>query len=206
VLLDAWLSSKRPGRATEPTGSPTRPAKALAGRAAPLGDDCALVQVGSEQLAVSTDLVVEGTHFREGWLEPAELGWRAAAAALSDLAAVAAEPLGVLASVGLPADRPEAHLEEVMGGVADAAQAVGALVWGGDLVRSERMVLDVAVVGRVDRPLRRSGAARESDSAPDRVSTASDSAVRSPGLMPGRKPPYFFRLSAVSFGLNTTAV
>jgi thiamine-monophosphate kinase len=131
----------------------------LGERAAHLGDDCALVEVGGEHLAFSTDLVVEGTHFRNGWLEPEALGWRAAAAALSDLAAVAAEPLGVQASVGMPTDWTESDLEDLMGGIADAAQSVGALVWGGDIVRSERVVIDVAVVGRTDRPLRRSGAA-----------------------------------------------
>ncbi|MGD2135270.1 MAG: thiamine-phosphate kinase [Gemmatimonadales bacterium] len=134
----------------------------LGTRARGLGDDCAIVEpegeaVG-ERLAVSTDLVVEGTHFRPGWLEPRELGWRAAAAALSDLAAVAASPWGVLASVGMSPEWPEDHLAELMAGVGDAAQSVGASVWGGDLVRSARLVLDVVVVGRVDRPVRRVGA------------------------------------------------
>lgn len=127
----------------------------LGERGGALGDDCAIM----EGLAFSTDLFVEGTHFRPGWLEPRELGWRAAAAALSDLAAVAASPWGVLASVGCSEEWPEEHLAELMAGVGDAAQLVGAVVWGGDLVRSARLVVDVAVVGRVERPVRRTGAA-----------------------------------------------
>ncbi|MDL5503462.1 MAG: AIR synthase related protein, partial [Candidatus Methanoperedens sp.] len=73
--------------------------RTLGPRATGSGDDCAIVDLGSERLALSCDLSIEGTHFRAGWLSPQELGWRAAAAALSDLAAVAATPLGLLVSV-----------------------------------------------------------------------------------------------------------
>lgn len=131
----------------------------LADRMAPAGDDCAIVQLGGERLALSTDLVVEGTHFQLGWLAPHEVGWRAAAAALSDLAAVAAEPAGVLVSLAVPPGWPDEFVSDVMEGVSDAAAAVGAVVWGGDLVRAERVILDVAVLGRVDVPVPRSGAA-----------------------------------------------
>ncbi len=130
----------------------------LGSRAASSGDDCALVTIGDEHLAISTDLAIEGTHFRLGWLAPDEIGWRAGAAALSDLAAMAATPLGVLASVGAHADWPEEFLADLMDGVGAAADAVGAGVWGGDLVRSERLVIDVTVVGRTDRPVLRRGA------------------------------------------------
>ena len=64
----------------------------LGGAAAGVGDDCAFVEIGKERLALSCDLTLEGTHFKIGWLQPEEIGWRATAAALSDLAAVAAEP------------------------------------------------------------------------------------------------------------------
>ncbi len=133
----------------------------LGERASPAGDDCALVSVGGVPLAISTDVAVEGTHFRPGWLAPAELGWRATAAALSDLAAVAAAPAGVMVSLGVSSEWPEEQVGELMDGVGDAAAAVGAVVWGGDLVRSERLVIDVTVVGRADRPVRRTGAAPE---------------------------------------------
>lgn len=130
----------------------------LGSRAAPAGDDCAIVRIGTGQFAVSTDLAVEGTHFELGWLSHAELGWRAASAALSDLAAVAAEPLGVLASVGVPSAWDEQTVADLMDGIGNAAHAVEATVWGGDLVRSERLVIDMTVVGTVTRPVRRSGA------------------------------------------------
>lgn len=123
------------------------------------GDDCAFVEVGAERLALSCDLTMEGTHFKAGWLAPEELGWRATAAALSDLAAVAAEPLGVLASVAIPAEWPEEHFADLMKGVGEAARSVGAVVWGGDLVRADRVAVDVMVAGRLSgEPVRRAGA------------------------------------------------
>ena len=68
-------------------------------RAAPSGDDCAFVDVGETRLAISGDLSIEGTHFRLGWLALHEIGWRAAAASLSDLAAVAATPVGIMVGI-----------------------------------------------------------------------------------------------------------
>jgi thiamine-monophosphate kinase len=132
--------------------------QALGERAAGGGDDCAIVEVGNERLAISTDMAVEGTHFRADWLSPGETGWRAGAAALSDLAAVGAEPLGVLVSLGVPPDWPDDSCVLLMDGIGDVAESVGAVIWGGDLVRSDRVVVDVVVVGRVTTPLLRNGA------------------------------------------------
>jgi len=131
-----------------------------AGRA--LGDDCALLRVGGETLAVSIDLSLEGVHFRTDWLSFAEIGWRATAAALSDLAADGAEPLGVLVSLGLPGRAGAGTAREravaLMGGVGAAARSAGAAVLGGDLVRAPRHLVDVCAVGRARRPVRRAGA------------------------------------------------
>ncbi len=129
-----------------------------------LGDDCALLPVGGRTLAISIDLSLEGVHFRTDWLSFPEIGWRATAAALSDLAAEGAEPVGVLVSVGLPGKgrgpvkgrRDPAT--EIMRGVGAAARSVGASVLGGDLVRSPRYLVDVCVLGFAQRPMRRSGA------------------------------------------------
>ncbi len=131
----------------------------LGARGGALGDDCALVTIGGTALALSTDLSVEGTHFRRTWLTPEEVGWRAAAAGLSDLAAVAARPAGLLASVGVPADAAADLVVRIMDGVGGAAASVGATVWGGDLVAAPEIVIDVAVVGVASAPVRRSGAA-----------------------------------------------
>lgn len=131
----------------------------LAGQIAPGGDDCAVVTVGDVTLAISTDMSVEGTHFLAGWLSLEEVGYRAAAAALSDLAAVAASPLGVLASVGISSELPDDAMAEIMSGVASAAVSVDAEVLGGDTVRSPVLVVDVTVLGLLDaEPLKRAGA------------------------------------------------
>lgn len=121
----------------------------LGPRAGRMGDDCAVVLVGSETLAVSCDLSVEGTHFRMGWMTGEEIGWRATAAALSDLAAAAAHPAGVMVSLGTSAEYPEERLAEIMDGAGDAARSVDAIVWGGDLVRADTLTIDVCVIGRV---------------------------------------------------------
>ena len=137
---------------------------ATLGRAArDLGDDCALVPVGGRTLAISVDLSLEGVHFRTDWLSFREIGWRAAAAALSDLAAEGANPLGLLVSLGVPGNGQRATgnaspAVQIMAGVSAAARSVGASVLGGDLVRAPRYLVDVCVLGIAERPVRRSGA------------------------------------------------
>jgi thiamine-monophosphate kinase len=128
-----------------------------------LGDDCALLPVGGRTLAISIDLSLEGVHFRTDWLSFREIGWRATAAALSDLAADGATPLGVLVSLGVPGKRQRrlgnaSPAIQVMAGVGAAGRRVGAKVLGGDLVRSPRYLVDVCAVGIAARPVRRSGA------------------------------------------------
>lgn len=130
----------------------------MGNRVADVGDDAAIVHVGAEQLAFTSDLSLEGQHFRRTWLTAYEIGWRAAAGALSDLAAVAADPVGVLTSIGVPASDAGGFLEELADGIADATAAVGAVIWGGDLAKGEHVAIDVMCVGRVTRPVRRSGA------------------------------------------------
>jgi thiamine-monophosphate kinase len=123
-----------------------------------LGDDCGLVREGEEFFALSTDVSVEGVHFRPQWIGPAEVGWRATASALSDLAAEGADPVGLLCAVTMPARAPEAHLLELMSGAAAAAKSVGALVLGGDLSTGPSWSVTVTVVGRTRAPVTRGGA------------------------------------------------
>jgi thiamine-monophosphate kinase len=128
-----------------------------------LGDDCAVLRVSGTTLAVSVDLSLEGVHFRTEWLSFEDIGWRATAAALSDLAAEGAKPVGVLVSLGVPGrgTGDGGRVDDgakIMAGVGAAATSVGAKVIGGDLVRSDRYLVDVCVLGTAARPVRRRGA------------------------------------------------
>jgi thiamine-monophosphate kinase len=121
------------------------------------GDDCAVVD--GDGIALTVDMSVEDVHFRRQWLEPAEIGYRAAAAAISDLAAMAARPVGVLASVALGPGDEGGSGPTVMEGVVAAATASGAVLLGGDLTRSPGpLVVDIVAVGEAPQPVLRSGA------------------------------------------------
>jgi thiamine-monophosphate kinase len=127
-------------------------------RARGLGDDCAFLEAGGERLAISLDLSVEGVHFTREWLAPVEIGYRAAAAALSDLAAVAAEPLARLLALAVPAGEPDETVSQLADGVADAATDCGATIVGGDLSRGPALVIDCCVIGRAAAEVLRRGA------------------------------------------------
>jgi len=131
---------------------------ALGEDAAGAGDDCAFLPSGSGVLALSTDSSVEGVHFRREWLSLEEIGWRAAAGALSDLAAVAAEPIGVLAALVLPDSIGEDETVRLMRGIGDATASVGGKVLGGDLSAGASLVIGITVLGSCGSPVRRTGA------------------------------------------------
>ena len=119
-----------------------------------VGDDCAIVG----DFAISLDACVENVHFRRDWITAEEIGWRAAGAALSDLAAVAADPVAILVSIVFPERDRGGYAELVMRGVTAAADAVGATLIGGDVAAGQQLVIDVAVIGKVGEPVLRSGA------------------------------------------------
>ena len=124
----------------------------------PVGDDTAVVPAGEGTLVVSLDASVENVHFRRAWLTPEEMGWRATAAALSDLAAAAATPIGVFAAVVVPRKTGEDGLVDVMRGVGAAATSVGSQVLGGDLTSGTEWAIVVTVLGRAEKPMSRVGA------------------------------------------------
>ena len=124
------------------------------------GDDAAILDVAdSELVVVSTDLSVEDVHFRREWLTWDSIGFRAVAAALSDLAAMAARPIGVLVSLAVPPELDDRTLAEMAGGMGECLREHGASLLGGDLSRSSGpVVFDVTVIGAAVDPVRRSGA------------------------------------------------
>lgn len=121
------------------------------------GDDAAVLIGG---LVVSTDMTVEGVHFSFEWIAPAEAGFRAAAAALSDVAAMGAVPEALLVSLALPAEDP-ALGEELQRGVRAAGDRTAAPIVGGDVSRSPGpVVIDVVAVGRVAHDVVKRGGTR----------------------------------------------
>ena len=127
-------------------------------RAHGIGDDAAILDVPvGTRLVVSTDTTTEDVHFRRSWLTPIEIGWRAAMAALSDLAAMGAEPLGVLIALGAPVSWDSA-IDDVLRGVGDACAAAKAPIIGGDTTRAPVLTLGITVLGTATEPMRRDGA------------------------------------------------
>ena len=112
-----------------------------------IGDDCALLETEGT-LAVTTDSLVEGVHFRREWMSPWLLGRKALRVGLSDLAAMGACPLGCVLALSLPPELGECYLKAVVGGLlADAARWNLALL-GGDLTRCDLIHVNVTVWGR----------------------------------------------------------
>lgn len=122
------------------------------------GDAAELTVPDGQRLLVSTDTSVEGVHFRRDWFSPTEIGYRATAAALSDLAAVAATPLAVLLSLTVP-DAWRDAISNLADGVGEAARAARAHIVGGDVVRGDALSLTLTVLGCAAHPWSR-GAAR----------------------------------------------
>ncbi len=121
------------------------------------GDDAAVLRCGN--VVASTDLAVEDVHFRRAWVSLEEAGYRAVISAASDLAAMAATPVGVLLSVAVSGDEAKAVLTELAAGVRDALADLGAALVGGDLTGSPGpLVLDVTVLGEATDPVTRRGA------------------------------------------------
>jgi len=123
-----------------------------------IGDDAAVLRVGRERVVVSVDDQVEGVHFDLGWLSPEDVGYRALQAAASDLAAMGASALGAVASLQVPRGFPQAKLRELARGQAQAARKLGCPVVGGNVTRGSVLSISTTVLGRVARPLLRSGA------------------------------------------------
>jgi thiamine-monophosphate kinase len=124
------------------------------------GDDAAVTVPGGAT-ATSVDALVEGVHFRRGQIEPAEIGRKALATALSDLAAMGAEPGEAYVVLGAPADLGEAECLELIDGIAALATETGTTLAGGDVSRAPALTLTVTVVGHAataEQLVRRDGA------------------------------------------------
>ena len=123
-----------------------------------IGDDAAVLAPSAEPLVWTIDAAVDGVHFRRAWLSFEDIGYRSTMAAVSDLAAMAAEPLGVLSALVLPEDVTDDDLFALARGQKEAASAAGTAVIGGNLARGRELSITTTALGRTPRPFPRGGA------------------------------------------------
>lgn len=112
-----------------------------------IGDDATVLAVSSRPQVVSVDAAVEGVHFRRGVIADRDVGYRATAAALSDLAAMGAMPRVVLSSLILPPVLDDAALFAIVDGIGESAAACGATVAGGNLSLGSELSITTTVIG-----------------------------------------------------------
>jgi thiamine-monophosphate kinase len=126
-----------------------------------IGDDAALLTVpAGQQLVVTTDVLVDGVHFSDRTTPPHAVGWRAAAANLSDLAAMGATPIGLTIGLGLPQTATVEWVEQVYRGLSDCLAPHQAAIVGGDLVKSPVPTLSITALGmaKPEQVIRRAAA------------------------------------------------
>ncbi|WP_345764249.1 thiamine-phosphate kinase [Diaminobutyricibacter sp. McL0608] len=126
------------------------------------GDDAAVLAAPDGRYVVTTDMMVHGPDFRWGWSEPYDLGWKAAATNLSDVAAMGAVPTALVVAIAAPAETRVSELEAIADGLREACEtlAPGCGVVGGDLSVSGTFTIAVTAFGDLEGrdPVLRSGA------------------------------------------------
>lgn len=124
------------------------------------GDDAAVVAAPDGRVVVSTDVLVEGQHFRRDWSAATDVGHRAAAASLADIAAMGAVPTAIVVGLGAPGDLPVEWADGLAEGLAAECAPLGVSVVGGDVVRAESVLVSVTALGDLAgrAPVTRAGA------------------------------------------------
>ncbi|WP_233557938.1 thiamine-phosphate kinase [Tessaracoccus antarcticus] len=124
------------------------------------GDDAAVLRLDGDA-AVTTDMLVEGVHFRRNWTTPFQLGRKAIAVNVSDVEAMGAVPVSVVVALALPIGLEETWVDQFSAGVREECARSGVSLVGGDLSRSESITVCVTAIGefRGSTPVTRGGAA-----------------------------------------------
>ena len=122
-----------------------------------IGDDAAVV-TGAKRQVMTTDMAVEGVHFRKDWSTGFEIGRKVTAANAADILAMGAQPDYLLVAVGLTGAEEMAWIEDLAHGIKFEADLAGMHVIGGDISRSEKVVISMSAVGHCERAITRSGA------------------------------------------------
>lgn len=116
------------------------------------GDDGAVISAPDGRYVVSTDLLIHGPDFRLAWSAAFDLGWKAAASNLADIAAMGARPTGLVVALAAPLETPTEFLEGIADGLREACAALapGSGVVGGDLSASDTLTIAVTVFGDLE--------------------------------------------------------
>lgn len=124
------------------------------------GDDAAVVAATDGRVVVTTDMLVEGRHFRLDWSSPVDIGRKAVAQNGADIAAMGARCTGFLVALGCPPDTPVSVTDGLSEGFWREARRAGASIVGGDLVQTESLVISITALGDLEgrAPVLRSGA------------------------------------------------
>ncbi|MCW2770341.1 MAG: thiamine-phosphate kinase [Aeromicrobium sp.] len=122
------------------------------------GDDAAHISSNDGTYLVTTDLLVEGRHFRRDWSGPGDIGRKAAACNLSDINAMGGVATALTVGFGAPADLPASWALEMIRGFEAECAHVGAHIVGGDVTASDKVIIAVTAMGDAARPVLRSGA------------------------------------------------
>ncbi|MBV8884667.1 MAG: thiamine-phosphate kinase [Chroococcidiopsidaceae cyanobacterium CP_BM_RX_35] len=116
-----------------------------------VGDDAAVLSTQPGRLlVVTTDMLVDGVHFSDRTTSPEDVGWRAAAANLSDLAAMGASPVGITVALGLPGDVYVNWVERLYQGMVECLQQYETEIVGGDICRSSTVSLAITAFGQAE--------------------------------------------------------
>jgi thiamine-monophosphate kinase len=117
-----------------------------------IGDDAAILDLpANESLVVTTDVLVNNVHFSDVTTSPADVGWRAAAANLSDLAAMGARSIAITVGLALPPALPIIWVTELYQGLTDCLQVYNTTIVGGDICRAGEMSISITALGSVAR-------------------------------------------------------
>lgn len=124
------------------------------------GDDAAVVKTPDGRVVATMDVLIENRHFRRDWSTAYDVGRKAAAQNLADVAAMGAVPTAILLGLVTPADLPTTWATELMDGLRDECQVAGATVVGGDVVRGDVITLAITALGDLQgrAPVTRAGA------------------------------------------------
>jgi thiamine-monophosphate kinase len=125
-----------------------------------VGDDAAVLAVPDGRVVASTDLLVEGRHFRRDWSGPQDIGAKAAAQNLADIAAMGAMPTALLFGLAIPGDTTVAWVLDVTRGMAAECGRAGAAIAGGDITSADAVMFGITALGHLAgrQPVTRAGA------------------------------------------------